>query len=345
MPIIVLQFPGVLQCIAACCSLVQCGVIHFYPPFFQSFTLYWMVLLLIAAFGSVLQCVVLHHRAPFFQCVAVCCSVLQCVAVCCSVESIVPLVSVLERFIGIVQRMEDDVGEHHIVKHCNMFQHMQHKRMVLPSFLLIFVFIVLQCVAVDCSVVQWFAVCCAGAPNILLDLYFHRVEIWCSIMQCVVLALQILLLIDGLSHLCLYRVEVCCSVLQCAAVCRNRWLLDGSRFPLDLCLHLFTLIDRSTDIFEFGATTCSTPDSCQHEDDGECDEPSGLNNCDVGTDTSDCAGQWLTMSRSVFQYLVMSCKAQRHEELRWRHRYLSLCKLWHTSTRTHIRTSSWNIEA
>jgi len=55
----------VLQCVAVCCSVLQCAV-----PAFCS------VLQCVAVCCSVLQCAV-----PAF------CSVLQCVAVCCSVLS------------------------------------------------------------------------------------------------------------------------------------------------------------------------------------------------------------------------------------------------------------------
>jgi len=55
---------SVLQCVAVCCSVLQCVAVE------------CMYLL------SVLQCVAVC--CSVLQCVAVCCSVLQCVAVCCS---------------------------------------------------------------------------------------------------------------------------------------------------------------------------------------------------------------------------------------------------------------------
>jgi len=55
-----------VQCVAVCCSVLQC-VAHHYT-------------VLIARSKGLLKLV---------QCVAVCCSVLQCVAVCCSVLHII----------------------------------------------------------------------------------------------------------------------------------------------------------------------------------------------------------------------------------------------------------------
>ena len=52
--------PGVLKCVAVCCSALQC----------------------VAVRCNALQCV--EVCCSVLQCVAVCCSVLQCVAVCCS---------------------------------------------------------------------------------------------------------------------------------------------------------------------------------------------------------------------------------------------------------------------
>ena len=58
-----IQRRGLIQCVAVCCSVLQCML------------------------QCVAVCCVLIHiqRRGLIQCVAVCCSVLQCVAVCCSV--------------------------------------------------------------------------------------------------------------------------------------------------------------------------------------------------------------------------------------------------------------------
>jgi len=60
----------VLQCVAVCCSVLQCDD--------DGEDVEWRQLCC-----SALQCVTLC--CSVLQCVAVCCSVLQCVAVCCSV--------------------------------------------------------------------------------------------------------------------------------------------------------------------------------------------------------------------------------------------------------------------
>jgi len=74
-----------LQCIAVCCSVLQCDLLRSplnNVPGFKS-------LQCVAVCCSVLQCVAVCCRV--LQCDAVCCSVLQCVAVCCSVISWDPL--------------------------------------------------------------------------------------------------------------------------------------------------------------------------------------------------------------------------------------------------------------
>jgi len=48
----------VLQCVAVCCSVLQCVIVN-----------------------------LVTSKIDMLQCVAVCCSVLQCVAVCCSETS------------------------------------------------------------------------------------------------------------------------------------------------------------------------------------------------------------------------------------------------------------------
>jgi len=59
----VLQYCSVLQCVALCCSVLQCGTMY----------------------CSVLQCVAVC--CSVLQCVAVRCSVSQCVAVCCNYDT------------------------------------------------------------------------------------------------------------------------------------------------------------------------------------------------------------------------------------------------------------------
>jgi len=99
----------VLQCVAACCSVLQCVAVPYVIDSNVKCDLYMKnrihviccivilfveilscsVLQCVAVCCSMLQCVaVLHCNAmccSVLQCVALCCSVLQCVAVCCSV--------------------------------------------------------------------------------------------------------------------------------------------------------------------------------------------------------------------------------------------------------------------
>jgi len=65
------------------------------------------------------------------------------------------------------------------------------------------------CVAVCCSVLQYFAVCC----NVL-----QCVAVCCSVLPLYSVR-QIQLMLSPLCRFVLRRVAVCCSVLQCVAVC------------------------------------------------------------------------------------------------------------------------------
>jgi len=67
-----------LQCVAVCCSVLQCAATSG-----RDKTLVIRRLYIAEICCSVLQCVAVC--CGMLQCVAVCCSVLQCVAVCCSV--------------------------------------------------------------------------------------------------------------------------------------------------------------------------------------------------------------------------------------------------------------------
>jgi len=73
------SFTGVLQCVAVCCSVLQCVAACYsvlQPDLFGSFT---NALQRVTVHCSVLQ------RVAALQCVEACCSVLQRVAACCSV--------------------------------------------------------------------------------------------------------------------------------------------------------------------------------------------------------------------------------------------------------------------
>ena len=90
---------SVLQCVAVCCSVLQCVVV----PVGGNSHVAW-----VAVFCSVLQCVAVCCRVlqcvvvpvggnSHVACVAVCCRVLQCVTVCCRVlQSVAVCCSVLQ---------------------------------------------------------------------------------------------------------------------------------------------------------------------------------------------------------------------------------------------------------
>ena len=75
----VIPHSRVLQCVAVCCSVLQCVAV-----LLQCVAVCYSVLQCVAVRCSVLQCVAVCYSV--LQCVAVCCSVLQCVAVCWSDE-------------------------------------------------------------------------------------------------------------------------------------------------------------------------------------------------------------------------------------------------------------------
>ena len=71
----------VMQCVAVCCSVLQCVVIATLLAHLVEH--HKKVLQCVAVYCSVLQCIAVccSERSRVLQCVAVCCSVLQCVAV------------------------------------------------------------------------------------------------------------------------------------------------------------------------------------------------------------------------------------------------------------------------
>jgi len=64
----------VLQCVAACCSVLQCVAAAYHMNKSHH--------------AGASRCRVFAFCCSVLQCVAVCCSVLQCVAVCCSVFAV-----------------------------------------------------------------------------------------------------------------------------------------------------------------------------------------------------------------------------------------------------------------
>jgi len=66
----------VLQCVVACCTVLQCVALHVRIGFKERCSSLSVLALRRCVCVACMCCSVL-------QCVAVCCSVLQCVAVCC----------------------------------------------------------------------------------------------------------------------------------------------------------------------------------------------------------------------------------------------------------------------
>jgi len=87
----------VLQCVAVCCSVLQCVAVSvgtlITPQNASHQTSHVRCVCVCDVLWCVLQCIAVCCRVQgvtvccsVLQCVAVCCSVLQCVAVCCSVS-------------------------------------------------------------------------------------------------------------------------------------------------------------------------------------------------------------------------------------------------------------------
>jgi len=110
------QVISLISSVAVRCSVLQC----------------------VAGCCSVLQCVAVC--CSVLQCVAVCCSVLQCVAVCCSIMQCVALSTTLQ---------------HKIHQTVCLLSHLSHNKSHDDSRETLFgVALMLQCVAVCCSVLQ-----------------------------------------------------------------------------------------------------------------------------------------------------------------------------------------------
>jgi len=159
----------VLQCVAVCCSVLQCvadtKAIHQWCLIWNTVMSTWLC---VAVCHSVLQCVavccsVLQIRRPctsdvsydiplwapgcVLQCVAVCCSVLQCVAVCCRYEDHIP---------GLYKwRLKGKTVSWSVLECVGVCWSVLRVLQCVAVCC-----IVLQCVAVCCSVLQCVAVCC-----------------------------------------------------------------------------------------------------------------------------------------------------------------------------------------
>jgi hypothetical protein len=109
----------VLQCVAMCCSVLQCAAAHI------CHVTHWCDVQHLFQ-DLILQCVAV--RCSVLQCVAMCCSVLQCVAVCCRVLQHIHVMWIVQVT-------------------WSTFSKTLHSS-------------VLQCVAVCCSVLQCVVMCC-----------------------------------------------------------------------------------------------------------------------------------------------------------------------------------------
>jgi len=167
------------KCVAACCSVLQCVAVCCSGAYTRTYG---------AAPAnelSVLQCVAethvpeltAQHQSKQLKCVVVYCSVLQCVAVCCSV---------LQRCIRQNIRRSTEAYEQSVLQcvavRCSVSQRVE----VFGN--------VLQCVAVCCSVLQ-----CVAEVHIpeqtaqhggkQVDLQRQR-AFWCQVLQIVAVVLQ-----------------------------------------------------------------------------------------------------------------------------------------------------------
>jgi len=139
----------VLQCVAVGCSRLQC----------------------VAVYYSLHAATERDKGASLLQCDAVCCSVLQCVAVCCSViQCVAACCSVLQCDAVCCSALQCVVVSHSVLQ-CNAVYCSMHAACVHTVY-----YSVLQCVAVNCSVLQCVAVHCSVS---------QCVAVYCSVLQCV----------------------------------------------------------------------------------------------------------------------------------------------------------------
>jgi len=234
---------SVLQCVAVCCSVLQCDMTYSYVTHDWFICMTWHVHLgdmqgvagvrLLYSMCDKSYSYVRHNTfvygtwcidmcvtrkaspamafafAPWmrtwYTCVAVCSSVLQCVAVCCRVLPCVAVCCSVAKWLLCNRSLDTD-----LIHLCCSVLHF------------------LQCVAVCCSVVD------VGMWLILHSLLKYRLDtsmlqrgaVCCSVLQCV---------------------AVCCSVLQCVAVWLILQLLP--EYGLDISVMQRVAVWRDTFIF------------------------------------------------------------------------------------------------
>ena len=140
------HIPGVLQCVAVCCSVLKCVAVNSYNTASTStFTIYQVCC-------SVLQCVAVCCSA--LQSVAACCSVLQCVTECCSVlQCVAVCCSVLQCVYPTPRQPSPSPHPRCSAVRCRVLQFVALCRTLSYS--------ALQFVAVHCTVLQLVALCVA----------------------------------------------------------------------------------------------------------------------------------------------------------------------------------------
>ena len=99
---------------------------------------------------------------------------------------------------------------------------------------------VLQCVAVCCSVLQCVAVCCSA---------LHCVAVCCSVLQCV---------------------AVCCTVLQCVAVCCRYRPAHGFVMTFNVCCANKRAFNPRHHLRHTATTHCNTNTLQQHTATRQC---------------------------------------------------------------------------
>jgi len=141
----------VLQCVAACCSVLQC----------VAAVVVYVVSCHLVVWHDTSQLDISKRKLYMIcQCVAVCCSVLQCVAVCCSVLQYVAVCcSVLQRVAVFFLIESNLLPEEHTATYCKTLQHTA-KHCNTLDILKYQLYIICQCVAAKCSMLQCVAVCC-----------------------------------------------------------------------------------------------------------------------------------------------------------------------------------------
>jgi len=224
----VVVYCGVLQCVTVYCSVLQCVAVHcsavhtrldifvsaqrvvVYCGVLRCVAVSCIVWQCIAVCCSVLQCIAVC--CSMLQCIAVYCSMLQCVAVCCKCSHIHRDVAVRQcKYVRVRSYLH--IATRHTFVFSNRYTpplkrsggpwiriiHQQlslergkrknQKNTIAPDARQERQSIVLQCIAVCCSVLKCVAVCCicvcVHGRHMSYHLHVnHCVAVCCSVLQC-----------------------------------------------------------------------------------------------------------------------------------------------------------------